>query len=565
MCAKEGLECVIYMGEKDMERQALNVFRMRLLGAEVRPVTSGTRTLKDATSEAIRDWVTNVESTHYILGSVAGPHPFPMMVRDFHACIGRETRRQAAEKWGGKPDILVACVGGGSNAMGLFHEFVDDADVRLIGVEAGEQLGGRAGERANVLGEGGPANAATGVCMLVCLQCIAAGSNRLTPLPSAPLRPPCTGGEGIDTPKHAATMALGRPGVLHGSFSLLIQDDEGQVVDPHSISAGCAGVRRAGVSKRRRSLPVPACMPWHSACCWPPPPARSLRTLPRLTAPHRLDYPGVGPEHSFLQEIGRAEYHAVTGESEPLWQPGRVGGGCLVVACCRTSCSSALLLHCPCLSLTLPTPPSSPPCPPTLSAPLQPTLLPLHPCLAADNEALGAFQQISRLEGIIPALETSHAFAYLDKLCPTLPHGTRVVVNCSGRGDKDVTVGGWGGWAGVWAGGGVSGWCLPVRIPSLCVPLAPLVHCCRTQPCTCPTSPPARLSDGADRRRRDSLLLLQAAFCCQLPSLLVPCPSLVVCCSPLPAPSGSPSSPHTGCNYTTLSSQVCRVSRSAQC
>ncbi|EFN51980.1 hypothetical protein CHLNCDRAFT_56342 [Chlorella variabilis] len=236
VCARAGLECVVYMGEKDMERQALNVFRMRLLGAEVRPVTSGTRTLKDATSEAIRDWVTNVESTHYILGSVAGPHPFPMMVRDFHACIGRETRRQAQEAWGGKPDILVACVGGGSNAMGLFHEFVDDADVRLIGVEAG--------------------------------------------------------GEGIDTDKHAATLTLGRPGVLHGSYSLLIQDEEGQVVDPHSISA--------------------------------------------------------------------------------------------------------------------------------------------------DAEALQAFQDLSRLEGIIPALETSHALAFLDKLCPTVPDGTRIVVNCSGRGDKDV-------------------------------------------------------------------------------------------------------------------------------
>ncbi|PSC76271.1 tryptophan synthase beta chain 1 [Micractinium conductrix] len=263
VCAKAGLECIVYMGEKDMERQALNVFRMRLLGAEVRPVTSGTRTLKDATSEAIRDWVTNVETTHYILGSVAGPHPFPMMVRDFHAVIGKETRAQALEKWGGKPDILVACVGGGSNAMGLFHEFVEDEDVRLIGVEAG--------------------------------------------------------GHGVDTPMHAATMTLGTPGVLHGSYSLLIQDEEGQVVDPHSISAG-------------------------------------------------LDYPGVGPEHSFLQEIGRAEYHAVT-----------------------------------------------------------------------DDDALDAFQLVSRLEGIIPALETSHAFAYLEKLCPTVPDGTRIVLNCSGRGDKDVT------------------------------------------------------------------------------------------------------------------------------
>lgn len=262
VCAREGLECIIYMGAKDMERQSLNVFRMRLLGAEVRPVHAGTATLKDATSEAIRDWVTNVETTHYILGSVAGPHPYPMMVRDFHACIGKETRQQAMEKWGGKPDVLVACVGGGSNAMGLFDEFIDDKDVRIIGVEAG--------------------------------------------------------GEGVNTPKHAATLTKGKPGVLHGSYSYLIQDDEGQVVDPHSISAG-------------------------------------------------LDYPGVGPEHSFLRDIGRAEYHSVT-----------------------------------------------------------------------DTEALDAFQLLSRLEGIIPALETSHALAYLDKLCPTVAPGTRIVLNCSGRGDKDV-------------------------------------------------------------------------------------------------------------------------------
>lgn len=262
VCARAGLECIIYMGAKDMERQALNVFRMRLLGAEVRPVHSGTATLKDATSEAIRDWVTNVESTHYILGSVAGPHPYPMMVRDFHACIGQETRRQALEQWGGKPDVLVACVGGGSNAMGLFHEFIDDSEIRIIGVEAG--------------------------------------------------------GEGVNTPKHAATLTKGKPGVLHGSYSYLIQDDEGQVIDPHSISAG-------------------------------------------------LDYPGVGPEHSFLKEMGRAEYHAVT-----------------------------------------------------------------------DQEALDAFQRLSCLEGIIPALETSHAIAYLEKLCPELPNGTKVVISCSGRGDKDV-------------------------------------------------------------------------------------------------------------------------------
>ncbi|XP_019183355.1 PREDICTED: tryptophan synthase beta chain 1 [Ipomoea nil] len=262
VCARFGLECVIYMGAQDMERQALNVFRMRLLGAEVRPVHSGTATLKDATSEAIRDWVTNVETTHYILGSVAGPHPYPMMVRDFHAVIGKETRRQALEKWGGKPDVLVACVGGGSNAMGLFHEFIDDEDVRLIGVEAA--------------------------------------------------------GFGLDSGKHAATLTKGEVGVLHGAMSYLLQDDDGQIVEPHSISAG-------------------------------------------------LDYPGVGPEHSFLKDLGRAEYYSIT-----------------------------------------------------------------------DEEALEAFKRLSRLEGIIPALETSHALAYLEKLCPTLPDGTKVVLNCSGRGDKDV-------------------------------------------------------------------------------------------------------------------------------
>lgn len=262
VCARFGLQCIIYMGAQDMERQSLNVFRMRLLGAEVRAVHSGTATLKDATSEAIRDWVTNVETTHYILGSVAGPHPYPMMVRDFHAVIGKETRRQALEKWGGKPDVLVACVGGGSNAMGLFHEFVDDHDVRLIGVEAA--------------------------------------------------------GFGLESGKHAATLTKGEIGVLHGAMSYLLQDDDGQIIEPHSISAG-------------------------------------------------LDYPGVGPEHSFLKDIGRAEYYSVT-----------------------------------------------------------------------DDEALEAFKRLSRLEGIIPALETSHALAYLEKLCPTLPNGTKVVLNCSGRGDKDV-------------------------------------------------------------------------------------------------------------------------------
>ncbi|MEP0751281.1 tryptophan synthase subunit beta [Trichocoleus sp. Lan] len=262
VCARFGLDCVIYMGVQDMERQSLNVFRMRLMGAEVRPVAAGTGTLKDATSEAIRDWVTNVETTHYILGSVAGPHPYPMLVRDFHAVIGQETRAQAMEKWGGLPDILLACVGGGSNAMGLFYEFVKDPSVRLIGIEAA--------------------------------------------------------GEGVDTEKHAATLTKGRVGVLHGAMSYLLQDEDGQVVEAHSISAG-------------------------------------------------LDYPGVGPEHSYLKDEGRAEYYSVT-----------------------------------------------------------------------DQEALVAFRQLSQLEGIIPALETSHAIAYLDILCPQLTGNPRIVINCSGRGDKDV-------------------------------------------------------------------------------------------------------------------------------
>ncbi|MED6143939.1 Tryptophan synthase beta chain 2, chloroplastic [Stylosanthes scabra] len=217
VCARFGLQCVVYMGAQDMERQALNVFRMRLLGAEVREVHSGTATLKDATSEAIRDWVTNVETTHYILGSVAGPHPYPMIVREFHAVIGKETRKQALEKWGGKPDVLMACVGGGSNAMGLFDEFVDDNDARLIGVEAA--------------------------------------------------------GFGLESGKHAATLTKGEVGVLHGAMSYLLQDDDGQIIEPHSISAG-------------------------------------------------LDYPGVGPEHSFLKDVGRAEYYSVTDE-DALEEPSR--------------------------------------------------------------------------------------------------------------------------------------------------------------------------------------------------------------------------------------------------
>ncbi len=262
VCARFGLECVIYMGVHDMERQSLNVFRMRLMGAEVRPVEAGTGTLKDATSEAIRDWVTNVETTHYILGSVAGPHPYPMMVRDFHAVIGQETRTQAMEKWGVLPDILLACVGGGSNAMGLFYEFINEFSIRLIGVEAA--------------------------------------------------------GEGVNTPKHAATLTKGRVGVLHGAMSYLLQDEDGQIIEAHSISAG-------------------------------------------------LDYPGVGPEHSYLKDTGRAEYYSVT-----------------------------------------------------------------------DAEALAAFQRLSKLEGIIPALETAHAIAYLETLCPQLSGSPRIVINCSGRGDKDV-------------------------------------------------------------------------------------------------------------------------------
>jgi len=262
VCARFGLDCVIYMGIHDMERQALNVFRMRLMGARVHPVEAGTGTLKDATSEAIRDWVTNVETTHYILGSVAGPHPYPMIVRDFQAVIGKETRQQCLEKWGGLPDILLACVGGGSNAMGLFHEFIEEPTVRLIGIEAA--------------------------------------------------------GEGVMTHKHAATLTLGRIGVLHGAMSYLLQDNHGQVLEAHSISAG-------------------------------------------------LDYPGVGPEHSYLKDAGRAEYYSIT-----------------------------------------------------------------------DDQALAALQQLSQLEGIIPALETSHGIAYLETLCPTLADGTKVVINCSGRGDKDV-------------------------------------------------------------------------------------------------------------------------------
>jgi tryptophan synthase beta chain len=262
VCALFGLECIIYMGVQDIQRQSLNVFRMKLMGAEVRPVSSGTGTLKDATSEAIRDWVTNVETTYYILGSAAGPHPYPTIVRNFQAIIGKETRAQCLEKWDGLPDILLACIGGGSNAVGLFHEFLTEPTVRLIGVEAA--------------------------------------------------------GKGLDTDKHAATLTHGRIGVLHGAMSYVLQDKDGQIIEAHSISAG-------------------------------------------------LDYPGVGPEHSYLKDLGRAEYYSVT-----------------------------------------------------------------------DGQALAAFQQLSQLEGIIPALETAHAIAYLEVLCPQLSGSPKIVINCSGRGDKDV-------------------------------------------------------------------------------------------------------------------------------
>jgi tryptophan synthase beta chain len=262
VCARYGLDCVVYMGTEDVRRQSLNVFRMRLLGAEVRPVDSGTRTLKDATNEAIRDWVTNVRDTHYIIGSVVGPHPYPTLVRDLQAVIGHEAKQQLQERVGRLPDVALACVGGGSNAMGLFHAFIDDP-VRLVGVEAA--------------------------------------------------------GEGL-TARHAATLTLGTPGVLHGASSFLLQDEEGQVEEAHSISAG-------------------------------------------------LDYPGVGPEHSWLKVSERAEYHAVT-----------------------------------------------------------------------DDEALDGFQLMCRSEGIVPALESSHAIAYLTKLAPELSPDDIILVSLSGRGDKDVDI-----------------------------------------------------------------------------------------------------------------------------
>jgi tryptophan synthase beta chain len=256
-----GLECVVYMGEVDTVRQALNVARMRLLGAEVVAVTTGSRTLKDAINEALRDWVANVGGTHYLLGTVAGPHPFPTMVRDFHSVIGTEARAQMLEQFGSLPDAVVACVGGGSNAIGIFHAFLDD-EVRLVGMEAA--------------------------------------------------------GDGVATGRHAATLSAGRPGVLHGAMSYLLQDEDGQTLESHSISAG-------------------------------------------------LDYPGVGPEHSWLKDIGRAEYIPVT-----------------------------------------------------------------------DSEAMEALRNLSRTEGIIPAIETAHALAGISQLIPSLKPGSKVLVNLSGRGDKDM-------------------------------------------------------------------------------------------------------------------------------
>ena len=257
-----GLDCVVYMGEVDTVRQALNVARMRLLGAKVVPVTTGSRTLKDAINEALRDWVANVSNTHYLLGTVAGPHPFPTMVRDFHSVIGIESRAQMLEQFGSLPDVVAACVGGGSNAIGIFHAFLDDESVRLVGMEAA--------------------------------------------------------GDGVDTLRHAATLSMGRPGVLHGAKSYLLQDQDGQTLESHSISAG-------------------------------------------------LDYPGVGPEHSWLKDIGRAEYIPVT-----------------------------------------------------------------------DTEAMSALKLLSQTEGIIPAIETAHALAGIEKLMPSLKPGAKILVNLSGRGDKDM-------------------------------------------------------------------------------------------------------------------------------
>jgi len=262
IAARLGLECQVFMGEEDVRRQALNVYRMKLLGAEVIPVTSGSRTLKDAMNEAMRDWVTNVDNTFYIIGTVAGPHPYPMLVRDFQCVIGREARAQSLEQIGRLPDALVACVGGGSNAIGLFHPFLADAAVAMYGVEAG--------------------------------------------------------GHGVSTGRHAAPLSAGTPGVLHGNRTYLMQDANGQIMDTHSISAG-------------------------------------------------LDYPGVGPEHSWLKDAGRVEYVVVN-----------------------------------------------------------------------DDEALRAFHTLTRVEGIMPALESSHALAWAEKLAATMSPRESILVNLSGRGDKDI-------------------------------------------------------------------------------------------------------------------------------
>lgn len=261
-----GLECVVYMGEVDTERQALNVARMKLLGAEVVAVKTGSRTLKDAINEAMRDWVANVETTHYLLGTVAGPHPFPTMVRDFHSVIGKESRKQMLELTGQLPAAVAACVGGGSNAIGIFHGFIEDPQVQLWGFEAA--------------------------------------------------------GNGIDTPLHAATLSKGAPGVLHGAKTYVLQDEDGQTIESHSISAG-------------------------------------------------LDYPGVGPEHAFLRDLGRAQYMGIS-----------------------------------------------------------------------DDEAMSAMKLMSRTEGIIPAIETAHALAGVEKLNGLLPAGSSVLVNLSGRGDKDMETAG---------------------------------------------------------------------------------------------------------------------------
>ena len=261
-----GLDCVVYMGEVDTERQALNVARMKLLGAEVIAVKTGSRTLKDAINEALRDWVANVETTHYLLGTVAGPHPFPTMVRDFHSVIGNESREQMLELTGRLPDAVAACVGGGSNAIGIFHAFLDDPEVQLWGFEAA--------------------------------------------------------GDGVDTPFHAATLSKGVPGVLHGAMSYMLQDEDGQTKESHSISAG-------------------------------------------------LDYPGVGPEHSWLKDLGRANYFGIT-----------------------------------------------------------------------DAQAMNAMKLLSQTEGIIPAIETAHALAGIEHLAKLLPAGSNILVNLSGRGDKDMETAG---------------------------------------------------------------------------------------------------------------------------